>query len=255
MSIILRLGIRNRINNIISKPNREALFVFGHQKSGTTAIAELLARYVGKSLTIDPPCTWEPYFSKLLNGEINLEKHIIANSYDFSKDIIKDPNLSYFFNQLEKTFNIDQYIVIVRNPFDNIRSILNRLGVPGDKDEINIENLPYYWHSTFGIEKGENYVRVLAKNWIKAYENINMLESDKCILVKYEDFLMDKEKFIGTIASNLKLVEVNDISKLVDHQFQPKGVNQSKEVFFNDKNINIIYDTCFTKMKYFGYDV
>jgi adenylylsulfate kinase-like enzyme len=38
-----------------TKPNKEALWVFGMQKAGTSAIASLLAHRTGKTATIDTP--------------------------------------------------------------------------------------------------------------------------------------------------------------------------------------------------------
>ena len=48
----IRTKIRTAYRHFISKPNKDALFIFGFQKSGTSAIAGLLAEKTGKSVSV-----------------------------------------------------------------------------------------------------------------------------------------------------------------------------------------------------------
>ncbi len=50
--IVLPFGFRTWFKNTFTRPNRNALFIFGFQKSGTSVIASLLAKEQGSRLLL-----------------------------------------------------------------------------------------------------------------------------------------------------------------------------------------------------------
>ena len=48
------LGVSKFFSNSVKKPSISPIIIIGHQKSGTTAIAQLLGKGIGKSVSIDP---------------------------------------------------------------------------------------------------------------------------------------------------------------------------------------------------------
>jgi hypothetical protein len=225
-----------------TKPNKEALWVFGIQKAGTSAIASLLAHRAGKSATIDSPFLWMPYIEKLQNEEIDLKNHIDCYPHDFSKEIIKEPNATYIFRQIKQNFNLNKYILIIRNPLDNIRSILNRLNIPGDQHNIELEKIHPKWQHLFK-SKGNNYVKDLAELWLSIYGNREFTSTDNCILIKYEDFNKDKVKTINTICDLLDYEGVASIDKLKNKNFQPRGNSKvDLRLFFGEENYKLILE-------------
>ena len=68
------------------------LVILGHQKSGTSAIASLLAEACGKTRQIDIPATWPPNFEKLISGEVKLNELYFQARYGFHRQIVKEPN-------------------------------------------------------------------------------------------------------------------------------------------------------------------
>lgn len=225
------------------------------QKAGTSAIAGLLAESTGLSVTIDTKYLWDPYLTKLKNQKLSLEEHVSSKSHPFSKDIIKEPEATYIISKVDECFELNEYIYVIRNPFQNIRSILNRLGLPGNKSEIDLSTIPKVWKRFFP-NKGCEYVRDIANMWVSAYGNRKYIDSDSCILARYEDFIKNKEHFIEDLAHELDLKPANDISELTSHQFQPKG-NSDCDLndFFGERNYTIIRAVCAPLMKKFDYNV
>lgn len=247
-------GIRKAIKNFISKPNRKAIWIFGMQKSGTTAIAALLAKKTGKSVTLDTKYLWEPYSSQILSKEISIEELVNKYSYPFSKQIIKEPSATFIIDVIKQYFFLEKYVFIVRNPYDNIRSILNRLNLPGDKLSIDLSQINPNWQYIFQNEYGKNYIGVLAKRWVEANSQMEIINSESCVLVKYEDFILDKETYIENLAKELGLPKNKSISEIVNINYQSKG-NRNTNImeFFGAKNLNIINNTCEKVMNKFNY--
>ena len=131
-----------KILSFFSTVNTNPLFILGNQKSGTTVIANLLSQATAKSLTSD---FQSAISSKTL--QLELDFHLLRFSdfiqdykYEFSKEKIKEPFLSYYIDELINEFPKTKFVLIIRNPFQDIRSILNRLSVPGNLEEINFDN-------------------------------------------------------------------------------------------------------------------
>ncbi len=251
---MLNFGIRTWLKNSIYRPNKDAVFIFGLQKSGTSAIAGLLAECTDKSVTIDTKYLWYPKNEEIISGKIRVEDYVRKFSHPFSKDIIKEPNSTFFIEQLQEYFYLHKYIFILRNPLDNIRSILNRLGLPGDKQDIDLNDVPVNWRSMFNKTKGKDHITVLANRWVEANSQSNIIKSDACILIKYEDFLLDKERCIESIAHKIGFKPKKSIKHIMDKQFQPKG-NPDADLmaFFKERNYDKIINICGDIMEEYNY--
>jgi len=244
--------IKVPVLNIYKKPNKNAIWIFGFQKAGTSAIAGLFAKMSGKSVTIDTVFLWGSYKAKM--NKTGIAKHVNKYSYDFSKDIIKEPGATFYIPTIESYFKLEKYIFIVRNPYDNIRSILNRLKVAGNKEQIDLSNIDLKWRSKFK-NGGENYVQDLAELWLRANNQKEYMHNHRCVLVKYEDFVYDKVGFIEKLITEFNLDKVNDISDIMNNQFQPKGNSKTSLMdFFGSKNIDTIDRICGVRMRELGYN-
>lgn len=237
-----------------AKPNKHALWIFGMQKSGTSAIAALLAHRSGKSVTIDTPLLWHPYSTHIKSGILDLGQHVKNNPYPFSKDIIKEPSASLMIDFIKCYFELQRFVFIVRNPFDVIRSILNRLNLTGNGVVLNIDSVNKNWQPMF--VDGENYVKKLADIYVKVYSQEHYLNHPNCVLVKYEDFKHNKECFIDDLCDSLGLKKVNSIESVKNKQFQPKGKQVDDfRAYFGETNFNLILKTTIKQLEYFDYDV
>lgn len=249
-----RIHLKEPWLNFLHKPNKEALWVFGFQKSGTSAIASLLAYRSNKSVTIDTRFLWAPYSNSIKNNTRTMEQHVNRYSYPFSKDIIKEPGATFYIDKIESFFSLHQYVFIIRNPIDNIRSILNRLNLPGDADSIDMSDVIPTWRHKFP-SKGENYIEDLCNLWLQANSQPKYMNSDNCILVRYEDFKQNKDKFITSLCERLNFEPKTNIKPIMDKQFQPRGNSQIKPELFFGANLSTVIKLCGKKMKELGYEI
>ncbi|HEY2032802.1 MAG TPA: sulfotransferase [Rhizomicrobium sp.] len=235
---------RERIRSLTAVVNPKPLFIFGNQKSGTTAIAGLLASATGKTVTLDFAGAEEPYLSNLLRGQTPLEKFVRRNAWAFSADIIKEPSLTFVAHGLMDHFDSARAVFVVRNPYDNIRSILVRQRLRGDLRELPARaRLNPTWRKILSGgdlgTAGGHYVDVLAKRWVHAIE-IFQAQPKRFITVRYEDFNKAKVDEISRLASALNLPVVADVTALTEIDYQRRDLKAvPPEKFFGDNYARI----------------
>ena len=272
--------LRTLVYSTLSKIENQDLFkkgtihpspiiVLGNQKSGTTAIATLLGKATKKTFAIDP---WFQIQNKLdIKSQINLQKQLYENSSElrhfieqnkryFYYDLIKEPNFTFLDKDVRKCFPQAKFIFINRDPRDNIRSILNRLKIPGNLERLSdrqLNSMTLGWQlvmeGKYPSVPGDNYIERLAYRWNVAADNY-LKSPDSTIYITYEDFLKNKKAIIISLAEEIGLSIKRDISKHLDIQYQPKGNNDmSWEEFFGRENLAKINNICGNKIKIFNY--
>lgn len=239
------------------------VIILGTQKSGTTAIAALLAELTGRSVTLDVVrAIQHPEWKILLRYGIgSFEEYIYKYKKEFSREIIKEPTMTYFYDEIRAIFPNAKFVMVQRNPFDNIRSILNRLKLPGNLESVNFSDYPELANSTaWRINLDStwlghvplNYIDALAFRW-KLAARIYLNNQDGMLLLKYEDFIADKVSKIEGLADRLGLEKTHDVSGSVDRQYQRKGDSSiDLDEFFGD-NYSIIYRMCHQEAELLGY--
>lgn len=242
--------------------NETPIIVLGNQKSGTSAIAHLLADFGGLTKTIDIPPLWVPVVFKIMRGEIGFASIVNRHRFYFSSKLIKEPNMTFFADRVIQKFPNARYLFVIRDPRDNIRSLLNRMKIPGHLgglDEISLPtaSLNRYREllaaGTWGGDMAENYIGALAHKWNRAVDNY-LLYRHRMTLAKYEDFLIDKYGFIAGLARQFGVQEKNNITDVLDVQYQARGDRDiAWECFFGVKNLMSIERICGSRMKEFGY--
>lgn len=253
---------RKFLKESAARLNSAPLIILGKEKSGTTAIAALLAKYTGLSVTLDIPNIWGPMETKIYNGETTFAEFVKNNKYHFSKDIIKEPCLTFLYPKVKKVFPKARFVMIIRDPRDNIRSVLNRLGISGNLGDIDLNTLssvPRGWEVVLDSRwlglQGNNYIEIAAARWNLAAD-VFIKNRDEMLLLRYEDFFIDKVGTINKLAQALGFAKTIDISTYVDIQYQSKGdQNITWKDFFGLKNLNRIEQICKDRMKEFGYNV
>ena len=254
--------IIRKVWSISARINPNPLFILGNPKSGTTIIAKLLSKATKQTLTSDIQSIIKHAPLQLDFNLLSFDNFIKKHKYEFSKEIIKEPFLSLYTEELIKSFPNAKFIWIVRNPYQNIRSILNRLKIPGNLAEINFNNFTELeetpvWKLNLQSRmlgyNSSNYIEALAFRWnhvIKIYRQ----NQKKITLVRYEDFIIDKQKYIEDLALDLDFTIQSDISNYVNIQYQPKGNSEiDLEEFFGVENYKIIDKLCKENMQELGY--
>ncbi len=261
--------IRNFVKGIkiiTARVNSRPIFVLGNQKSGTTAISELLGEMVGLSVSRDlRKELGNPSFHLVHKGDLSLSEFIEINKLDFTRDIIKEPNLTLLYQYLLEYFPESKFVFVLRDPRDNIRSILNRLRIPGNLFQLNQKHrqeITPAWDLIMdsrwlGLE-GENYIEMLAARW-NLIVNVYLENQERIFLIRYEEFLKDKIGELEVLAQKLKLLPVNDITDKLDFQFQSYGNRSLSKVkwidFFGKDNLARIEHICGERMILLGYSL
>ncbi len=239
-----------RLRARFSQPCPTPLILFGNQKSGGTAIAGLLAAATGLRATLDLTGTKAPYFSQLMKGKVSLPTFIRRNAFSFSAPIIKDGSLTFVGAPLMDHFELKRAVFIIRDPLDNIRSILDRLELPGHLPSLDIGTLKINrtWKSILsgediGLPKG-HYIETLARRWLAATEFYER-ERHRLTLVRYDRFCADKRGTILWLAHTFNLSACHDVTRLLDHPFQRRGTPTGDwEGFFGRDNMERISQIC-----------
>ncbi|MBN1239849.1 MAG: hypothetical protein JXB36_15210, partial [Gammaproteobacteria bacterium] len=127
-SRIARTRLRRAISAIGAAVNDHPIFILGMQKAGTSAVAHLLGERTASTTTVDFfDEVYDPVYPRLVRGEISTREYVLRNRLDFSRDIIKEPNLTLLYRQLLEHFPAARFVFVVRDPRDNIRSLLNHV--------------------------------------------------------------------------------------------------------------------------------
>jgi 2-polyprenyl-3-methyl-5-hydroxy-6-metoxy-1,4-benzoquinol methylase len=261
-----RLNFAPHLQNrsTLVKPEGRPVFVLGNQKSGTTAIASLLADHTESTASLDIQDfeLLEHTYPALIQGDITTKAFETLHAPFFSKKVIKECLLTTVFDDLRALHPDAKFVFIVRDPRDNIRSILDRFRIPGDRDAVDWPqlSLPPLWAYVFGLKwrplEGTNYIDMLASRWNEVVD-IYLRNKNSFTLVRYEDFLTGKESSTVNLAKSIGLESVTDISQKVDKQYQPRGANRDLDwkEFFSGRNLDLIHDRCQEGMNKLGYDI
>lgn len=252
---------RTSLRALFTTVHASPIILLGNQKSGTTAIAALLAEMTGLSVTLDLKKEMKnPVIDRLKTGGLSMDEFVQMNKLDFSRDIIKEPSLSPFYRELAERFPRSRFVMVIRDPRDNIRSILNRLKIPGDLQNLTEENraeITRAWEliidgSWLGLE-GANYIEMLSARW-NYITDLYLANTGRIVLLKYEDFSKDKTGTLDRLAATLGLEKKHDVSHRVNVQFQPAGNRNVRwNEFFGADNLSRIERICSERMKKLGY--
>ena len=261
--------INNFFRSFRSK-DKVQLVVLGHQKGGTTAIANLIGRLTGLRVSSDPLYMMDygqGEAAKSLIEQPDVLKVFLKRRPDlFLQSIVKDPDFIFVYPSIKNYYATAKFLFVVRNPLDTIRSICNRLGLqPSVCTALTkIEDMKYgnkHWEYILSgrlPNQGDissNLLVNLAHRWCLAAENY--LNNEREIkLVKYEDFLSDKEGCIENVAHELGLSKVVPVSDYLNVQYQSKGDSSlDLKKFFGVDNFLMIGKICEKNMKKLGYEL
>ncbi len=241
------------------------VLVMGNQKSGTTAIAALLARATDKTYSYDVfnRLGAEQSLERLIARQTRVRDFVASHPHDFATDVIKAPPFGLLYDGLRETFPDGRFVFIVRDPRENIRSILDRLALPGNLDALGPRereawaDLPGWRLIMEGRTPptaGENYIETLANRWNR-FADACLADAGRLECVRYEDFCDDKVGTVADLARRLGWEVVRDVSDEVDRRYQRAGKNRGTpwRDFFGQANLDRIERICGERMKAFGY--
>lgn len=245
-------------------PIRPALLVTGMPKSGTTALAMLLGEASGLTVNSDPFHRLDnaavDFRDALFEGVYPMSELVREHSHEFRGGIVKDPNFIFLLDQLFELLPNIGVVFIVRDPRANIRSILNRVKLPGRPGTADhrLHDLSATWKRVLGgrtpdIDCGD-YIRCLAGRWRRAAQDY-LLHANRVRLVRYEDFIHDKPEVVRATLHHFGLPSQRPIEHMMNRQFQPRGDRDvSWQEFFGVEGLRAIEQLCGEEMRSFGYE-
>lgn len=242
------------------RPNAEAIMVLGNSKSGTTVIAALLAEYGDLSVTLDfwPRLRRPETLASVHRGELSFDAFVQRFRADLSRDVVKDPHLTFLYPQLAQRFPRARFVMVMRDPRDNIRSILNRLELPGDLGELDpaaYRRMRPLWEAILKspwLDVQGNYVERLAGRWAQG-ARVYLDHADAMVLIRFEDFLADKEGSITELAGRLGIERRGGIEDKLDRRFQPPGDRSVDLRRFFGPNLARLEARCAEEARALGY--
>lgn len=254
------VGVGRRLLGRFVEPSREPVFVVGNQRSGTSVIAQLMGEMAGLSTAIDLYDEMiRPSYHEVLAGTLDIASFVEKNRLDFSRDLIKEPNLTFLYDELARFFPRAQTVFVVRDPRDNIRSILNRLQVPGDLPDLDhhAAAVTPAWRmilDSAGVALPDgNYIARLAHRWTRMAQ-VYRDHGESMVLIRYEDFVRDKEASLRRLVRQVGRAPAHDVTARLDVQFQrPGDRGVPLQEFFGQQNLATIESVCASEMRFFGY--
>ncbi|MFI8622633.1 sulfotransferase family protein [Marinomonas sp. NPDC078689] len=255
-----------KAKQIAAWKDQSPIFILGTQKTGTTAIAALLAKSCNEEVTLDLlKSIKDPAWLLRVSYGLQPFSDIVAKyEKDFSKKMIKEPWLTYFYEDLVTLYPKAKFVMVVRDPFSTIRSVLNRLQIPGDKARIdqdaytdltNIKIWKLALDSSWSGRPSEDYITAMAHRWDIA-SRVYLDNQDRFHLIRYEDFNADKQAAIAALSTALGYHSHGDIEPYLDIQYQVKGKRDTDlKAFFGDENYQKIARICGDSAAQLGYTI
>lgn len=259
-------GVRAALGSVrrrLRPPQRTTprLVVLGHQKSGTSAIAALVARRAGLTVSIDIAALWGRDGVGFLTGREPLSQVVRAHPDGFDCQVLKEPNLTFQADQVRAQWPDARWLFVVRDPRETLRSMLQRNGLPGHQRALldgQLDHPDARWMllepELWGAEPDATYIEVAAHRWCLAADAWHR-HRHSAELVQFESFLADKHGTIDRIVDALGLTRAHPISDAVDRPYQPPGDRSIGWArFFGADNLARVEAVCAERMPWFGYE-
>lgn len=239
------------------------VIVTGMPKSGTTAVAMLLGVAAGVKTSSDPLTRLDQvgieFRDDLYAGRLRLGDLIEAHCRLFRLPIVKDPNFIFFVEDLIDLWPQARWVFTVRDPRANIRSLLNRVGMPGVGERANEipDTVGETWRRVLEGRTpeipGDTVIERLAHRWV-AIATLARTCGIHMNVLRYEDFMSDKESSIRELSGGVGLCASRSIRHAMNRQFQPMGNRAVGQLeFFGHENLAIIEKVCANEMACYGY--
>jgi len=244
---------------------RAEIFVLGMQKSGTTAVAALLAEGTGLKASLDffykEKCL---HVKKYHEGTIEFKDIVADFRLFFLNPIVKDPDLAFMYNDIKECFPRSRFIFVVRDPRDTLRSIFDRLDIDGKTLEQNentrrtLVNSPgwkYVIEGKYPAAKGTTILERLSERWNMAVD-VYLNDEKRIILIKYEYFMKDRAGALLKISNNMGIdFSIDLLNGKTEKNYQKPGKYRGRNMieFWGEQNMKCIEDICVKRMNKIGY--
>lgn len=216
------LKVLESYRNATSRVNPKLILITAHPRSGTTAVASLLAECCGLR-AFTQTGRWTQADREIVTGSKTIEEVIARNRYAFSCDIMSAADAGGFLPAMAAALPGMRIVFLVRDPRDMICSVIERIN-NYDISSVEIGDPGYRYLQTdwLGISETDP-IKKLALRWNKWLETAQSVAG--AAYRRYEDFLKNKPAFIAQLAQELGLAPRYDIHADMDRQMSKHGKN------------------------------
>lgn len=189
-----------------------SVLVLGHQRSGTSAIASLLAEAAELHLVDDPPWTFTRKVRQIYGNLAGINHYLNAHRADIEAGVLKAPSLTPLAPALQTLLPHVRFVAVVREPKDTIAAVLEwrRYRDP--------QQGPGFWDQAWMGIKNEDRIAALAHRWMFYHACLTKLSDP--IWIRYYLFSKDKASTIADAVRQLGIKPKNCVSDLADQQFK-----------------------------------
>lgn len=242
----LREELRASWRALGARIHPDPVFVLGTQKSGTSAIASLLGIAAGCEASIDLRRDLRrPRVAEVATGARSFGSFLRRNAVDFSRPIVKEPNLTFLLPPILERWPQARIVFVDRDPLQTVRSVLDRLGIPGDLEDLDAAALgaiPDGWrivldsrwcerHAPDGTpdRPRRHHVEELARRSLLSRRIAAACADarpERTTVVSYESFREDKAATIERVLERLGMpmrTSRDELARHLDRPFQPPG--------------------------------
>ena len=206
-------------------------WIFGLPKSGTTVFAAALSEVTGSSALLDTPMLWGTAIRPLDHAD--MKALVSAHPLTFSPKLWKEPNATFYPEAAMAASQADRHILLVRAPFQNIRSHMDRLGLKGDAKSVDLAALHPNHRPAFLEHPDSPPALTLARRWQETHSKA-CWKAPEVQVHTYEAFMANPLEVLHASAAHLGLSVLHEPIRSLAKQQQPRGANRnvSPEAFF-----------------------
>lgn len=244
---------RDVILNTWAAENPRAIYVTGHPRSGTTAIAQLLGNFSG--LRVSQEMGWATKHVKdIQSRKMSLDALLRRYRYEFSRPIIQSPGLVTVLPQLRDRFPLARIAYIVRDPRDVVCSVIAASNRNASDDfVIHDPGFILFDNRWLGIDEPDP-IRSLALRWCYCLSAARRVSGIS--YYRYEDFCEEKVPFIRSLANDLNLTQKCPLGDEIDTQYRGVGKISGPSRWMRmlpPEVVSAIEAICAEEMQRFGY--
>lgn len=234
-----------RARNLMVVPTRRLtdprLVVLGNQKAGTSVVAAAIGEAIGERYRIDLPIERlaPTYLRHSVTGPRYPEALLHRSRNRVRAAVVKEPSLTFWWRELATQWPSAHVVFVVRHPLDNIRSILDRLGLlPVTAGGISTADrsvtLPFPWLHLARLEDAplaehpiattlDDVVANLGRRWRLCAEAAAAGAEAGHTILRYEDFLDAPDRAMAALGLP------DAPAAILDRPFQPRGANRDRD--------------------------
>ncbi len=208
-------------------------WIFGLPKSGTTVFAAALSEVTSSSALLDTPLLWGTAIRPL--GQKEMKALVSSHPLTFSPKLWKEPNATFYPEAAMAASEAERHILLVRAPFQNIRSHMDRLGLKGDAMSVDLETLHPRHRPAFLDRPNHPPALTLAERWAATHSKA-CWKGPEVQVHTYEAFMANPLEVLNASASHLGLPVLHEPVRSLAKQQQPRGANRDvrPEAFFGE---------------------